>query len=120
MSSPSTTVVSVHQGAPLPVRLRRWHATPSPSALGFEQVDLLGLSLGGFVAQIIVQQEPRLVRKIFLAGTGPAGGTGIDKVTLVTIFDMIRAALAFKDPKNYLFFTQTPTARRRRASSCSD
>jgi pimeloyl-ACP methyl ester carboxylesterase len=81
-------------------------------ALGFEQVDLLGLSLGGFIAQAIVQQEPDLVRKIILAGTGPAGGTGIDKVTFVTIIDLIRGALTLKDPKNYLFFTQTPSGKK--------
>lgn len=81
-------------------------------ALGFTQVDLLGLSLGGFITQKIVQLEPQLVRKIILAGTGPAGGSGIDKVTQVTIFDMLRAALTFKDPKNYLFFTQTPNGKK--------
>ena len=80
--------------------------------LGFEQVDLLGLSLGGFIVQEIVRLEPQLVRKIILAGTGPAGGIGIDKVTSVTIFDMIRAALTFRDPKNYLFFTQTPKGKK--------
>jgi hypothetical protein len=31
---------------------------------------------------VIAQEEPQLVRKIVLAGTGPAGGEGIDKVTL--------------------------------------
>lgn len=81
-------------------------------ALGFTQVDLLGLSLGGFIAQKIVQLEPQLVRRIILAGTGPAGGSGIDKVTQVTVFDMVRAALTFKDPKNYLFFTQTPNGKK--------
>src|SRR3954451_1141365 len=50
-------------------------------ALGFEQVDLLGFSLGGMVSQVIAQEEPQLVRKMVLAGTGPAGGEGIDKVT---------------------------------------
>src|SRR6059036_2570192 len=45
--------------------------------LGFDRVDLLGFSLGGFVSQVIAQQEPALVRKIILAGTGPAGGDGI-------------------------------------------
>src|SRR6476646_10859525 len=45
-------------------------------ALGFDQVDLLGFSLGGFVSQVIAQQEPALVRKVILAGTGPAGGDG--------------------------------------------
>ncbi len=76
-------------------------------ALGFEQVDLLGFSMGGFVTQVIAQKEPQLVRKIILAGTGPAGGEGIDKVTSLTIRDMIKAVLTFKDPKQYLFFTKT-------------
>jgi len=81
-------------------------------ALGLEQVDLFGFSLGGFVSQVIAQDEPQLVRKIVLAGTGPAGGTGIDKVTSVTISDMIKAALTFKHPEYYLFFTKTANGRR--------
>ncbi len=80
-------------------------------ALGFEQVDLLGLSMGGFIAQVIAQEEPQLVRKIILAGTGPAGGEGIDRVTSVTIRDTIKAVLTFKDPKQYLFFTTTANGR---------
>ena len=47
-------------------------------ALGFDQVDLLGFSMGGMIAQVIAREEPRLVRKMILAGTGPAGGEGID------------------------------------------
>ena len=81
-------------------------------ALGFSQVDLLGLSLGGFISQAIVQRAPTLVRKLILAGTGPAGGVGIDKITGVTIFDMIRGALTWQDPKNYLFFTRTPNGKK--------
>jgi len=81
-------------------------------ALGFEQVDLLGFSLGGMVSQVIVQLEPKLVRKMILAGTGPAGGVGIDKVTQVTYLDMLRGYLTFKDPKQYLFFTTTANGRR--------
>jgi pimeloyl-ACP methyl ester carboxylesterase len=80
-------------------------------ALGFDQVDLLGFSLGGFVSQVIAQEEPQLVRKMVLAGTGPAGGEGIDKVTSITIGDMARAALTLKDPKYYLFFTKTSNGR---------
>src|SRR5205814_5070787 len=68
-------------------------------ALGFDQVDLLGFSMGGFVAQVIAQKEPQLVRKIILAGTGPAGGEGINRVTSVTMSDTIKAVLTFKDPK---------------------
>jgi pimeloyl-ACP methyl ester carboxylesterase len=81
-------------------------------ALGFEQVDLLGFSLGGFIAQVIAKEEPQLVRKMILTGTGPAGGIGIDKVTSVTIRDMIKGALTFKHPEYYLFFTSTPNGRR--------
>ncbi|MFI7708414.1 alpha/beta fold hydrolase [Nonomuraea sp. NPDC049480] len=75
--------------------------------MGFHQVDLLGFSLGGMVAQVIAEEEPKLVRRLILAGTGPAGGRGIDKVTSLTIRDTIKGALTFKDPKYYLFFTRT-------------
>ena len=81
-------------------------------ALGFEQVDLLGFSLGGFISQVIAQEEPQLVRKIILAGTGPAGGKGIDKVSSVTISDMIKAGLTLKHPEYYLFFTKTSNGRK--------
>jgi pimeloyl-ACP methyl ester carboxylesterase len=80
-------------------------------ALGFDQVDLLGFSLGGFVAQVIALEEPGLVRKIILAGTGPAGGAGIERVGAVTYRDILRGALTFRDPKTYLFFTRTPNGR---------
>src|SRR5213596_3268028 len=81
-------------------------------ALGFAQVDLLGFSLGGFISQVIAQEEPQLVRKIILAGTGPAGGTGIDKVTSLTIRDMVKGVLTFRHPEYYLFFTATPNGRK--------
>ncbi|MGW1985001.1 alpha/beta fold hydrolase [Streptomyces collinus] len=81
-------------------------------ALGLDQVDLLGLSMGGFIAQVIAAQEPALVRKLILAGTGPAGGPGIDKVTSLTVQDMLKATLRRKDPKHYLFFTQTERGQR--------
>ncbi len=80
-------------------------------ALGLDQVDLFGFSLGGMVSQRIAQEEPQLVRKMVLAGTGPAGGEGIDKVTRITISEIVRGFLTFKDPKYYLFFTQTLNGR---------
>ena len=76
-------------------------------ALGFDQVDLFGFSMGGMIAQVIAQQEPQLVRKMILAGTGPAGGQGIDKVTRITYLDTARALLTRQDPKQFLFFTRT-------------
>jgi len=80
-------------------------------ALGFEQIDLLGFSLGGFISQVIALEEPQLVRRVILAGTGPAGGVGIDQVTRITMLDMVKAALTLKHPEYYLFFTSTPNGR---------
>lgn len=80
-------------------------------ALGFEQVDLLGFSLGGFVAQDIAIREPALVRKLLLTGTGPAGGQGIDRVGAVSWPLMMKGLLTLRDPKFYLFFTSTAKGR---------
>ena len=76
-------------------------------ALGFSKVDLLGFSLGGFISQAIAQQQPGLVRKIILAGTGPAGGEGIVSVGAVLQDAFGKAGAANKHPKHLLFFTQT-------------
>jgi len=81
-------------------------------ALGFEQVDLFGFSMGGMIAQVIAAGEPRLVRKIILAGTGPAGGEGITNVTRLSHLDTLRGLLTLQDPKQFLFFTRTPAGRR--------
>lgn len=80
-------------------------------ALGFDQVDLFGFSLGGMVSQVIAQSEPQLIRKLVLTGTGPAGGEGMDKVTPLTLRSMVKGGLTFKDPKTYLFFTRTPNGQ---------
>jgi pimeloyl-ACP methyl ester carboxylesterase len=50
-------------------------------ALGLTKVDLLGFSIGGFVAQEITLQAPELVRKLLLVGTGPRGGQGMATLT---------------------------------------
>jgi pimeloyl-ACP methyl ester carboxylesterase len=81
-------------------------------ALGFDQVDLFGFSMGGMIAQVIAEEEPQLVRRMILAGTGPAGGEGIDKVTRISYLDTARGLLTRQDPKQFLFFTRTPNGRR--------
>lgn len=80
-------------------------------ALGFEKVDLLGFSLGGFVAQDVVLKVPGLVRRLVLTGTGPAGGQGIDKVGAVSWPLMLKGVLTLRAPKTYLFFTSTANGR---------
>ncbi len=81
-------------------------------AMGFTQVDLFGFSMGGMVAQEIVLLEPQLVRKMVITGTGPAGGEGISKVGRITSIDMLKGYLTFQDPKQFLFFTRTPSGIR--------
>jgi pimeloyl-ACP methyl ester carboxylesterase len=73
-------------------------------ALGYEKVDLVGFSLGGFISQEILLQEPQLVRKAIITGSGPAGGEGIKNVTRITYKDILRGLFSFKDAKTYLFF----------------
>lgn len=81
-------------------------------ALGYEKVDLIGFSLGGFISQEILIQEPQLVRKVIIAGTGPAGGVGIKKVTRITYLDIMRGLFSFKDAKTYLFFNRNENGKR--------
>jgi len=49
-------------------------------ALGLEQVDLFGFSMGGYVAQQITVDRPELVRRLILVGTGPRGGEGMSQL----------------------------------------
>ncbi|MFD7445889.1 alpha/beta fold hydrolase [Streptomyces sp. NPDC059909] len=46
-------------------------------ALGLDKVDLLGFSLGSFVAQEIALHRPDLVNRIVLASAAPRGAAGI-------------------------------------------
>jgi pimeloyl-ACP methyl ester carboxylesterase len=50
-------------------------------ALGLTQVDVLGFSLGGLVAQELALAEPELVRRLILLGTGPRHGEGMASLT---------------------------------------
>ncbi len=81
-------------------------------ALGFDQVDLHGFSMGGMIAQVIAEDEPELVRKLILTGTGPAGGKGIKEVVWVAQRDTLRGLLSRQDPKQFLFFTRTANGKR--------
>lgn len=80
--------------------------------LGYEKVDLVGFSLGGFISQEILLQEPQLVRKAIITGTGPAGGEGIKNVTKITYKDILRGLFSFKDAKTYLFFNRNENGKR--------
>jgi pimeloyl-ACP methyl ester carboxylesterase len=50
------------------------HVASFVNALGLPQVDVLGFSIGGYVAQSFVLRHPHLVRRLVLAATGPRNG----------------------------------------------
>jgi len=50
------------------------HAADFVGALGLSQIDLLGFSIGGYIAQTLTIRHPVLIRRLILAGTGPRAG----------------------------------------------
>src|SRR5882757_4107828 len=50
-------------------------------ALGLAEVDVLGFSLGGLIAQELAIAEPELARRLVLVGTGPRSGEGMASLT---------------------------------------
>jgi pimeloyl-ACP methyl ester carboxylesterase len=79
-------------------------------ALGMKEVDLLGFSIGGMIAQQIVVDRPELVRKLILVGTASRNhdaGDGAGSMTpeAVSIF-----GAAYNPPENLwlkVFFTDS-------------
>jgi pimeloyl-ACP methyl ester carboxylesterase len=67
----------------VPARIEKMgaNAVAFIKALGLTKVDVLGFSIGGFVAQEIALQAPDLVRRLVLVGTGPRGGEGMATLT---------------------------------------
>ena len=73
--------------------------------LGYSKINLLGLSMGGMIAQEVIRHTPELIGKLILVGTGPRAGIGIDKVTSATFLHMLHAIIKRKDVKRYIFYT---------------
>ncbi|MEL4073413.1 alpha/beta hydrolase [Ochrobactrum sp. GPK 3] len=80
-------------------------------ALGLGPVDMIGFSLGGFVSQQILFDGTELVRRVILAGTRPAGGTGIENVGIVSSPLILKGLVTLRDPKIFLFFTSSANGR---------
>lgn len=49
-------------------------------AMNLSKVNIMGFSMGGFVAQRIVLTEPDLINKIILADSGPKGAIGLSNL----------------------------------------
>lgn len=81
------------------------------NALGFKEVDLLGFSLGGFVAQVLAKEHPEFVRKLILAGTAPSGGEATDEHTITLQESVEKATIENKHPKHFLFFSPSQSSQ---------
>jgi len=79
-------------------------------AIGLERIDLLGFSIGSFVAQGIALIRPDLVRRLVLASAAPQGAPGMHGWAPEVI-----AAVGGREPnpQGYLdvFFANTDTSR---------
>jgi pimeloyl-ACP methyl ester carboxylesterase len=78
-------------------------------ALGLVEIDLLGFSIGGFVAQEIALVRPTLVRRLVLAATGPKGAPGMHGWR----DDIAAAARGESKPENllYIMFAHTEASQ---------
>lgn len=74
-------------------------------AKGLGQADVLGFSMGGFVAQAIAIHEPELIRKVVLVGTGPGGNPETDPHTNIVFEIALHPEYTFEDTR-YLFFSE--------------
>jgi pimeloyl-ACP methyl ester carboxylesterase len=81
-------------------------------AVALRTLDVLGFSLGGYVAQELTLIRPRLVRRLVLTGTGPQGGEDMHGFRADVHEPATRDEPAGEDFL-YLFFEQTPTSVQR-------
>lgn len=98
-------------GGVAPARLSGWAVNTAAfiGALGYDQVDLLGFSFGGLVAQELTLARPDLVRRLIIVGSGAGYVEGANLSA--------RAVKVATKPVNsdedflYLFFRDTPTSQ---------
>jgi pimeloyl-ACP methyl ester carboxylesterase len=95
---------------PRPVRQMASDAIEFLDALEVDDVDLLGFSLGSFVAQEVALIRPNLVKRMILASAAPQGASGMHGWAP----DVISAVGAREvSPSGFLdvFYTQSATSR---------
>src|SRR3954452_16949273 len=79
-------------------------------ALGLQEVDILGFSLGGYVAQELTLLRPRLVRRLVLAGTAPQGGPDLHRWS-DRVFALATADQPTAEDLLNLFFSSSEESR---------
>ena len=89
-TSVALDVQGVFLGVPPTVRTYAKFLAGVVNELGFDSVDVLGLSWGGIVAQQLARDHPQLVRRLILAGSTPG---------FVSVPAKARAALSLVTPR---------------------
>jgi pimeloyl-ACP methyl ester carboxylesterase len=81
------------------------------TAMGFTRADILGFSIGSFIAQEIALVRPDLVRRLILASSAPKGADGIHGWAPEVIGAVGEPETS---PEEYLsvFFTSSPSSRK--------
>jgi pimeloyl-ACP methyl ester carboxylesterase len=77
-------------------------------ALDIDKCDVLGYSLGGFIAQTIAFKRPDLFRKIILVGTAPQGARA-----LYSFPQLVEKSFQLKGIEVYLYYFATKTEKSR-------
>nr|WP_315030081.1 alpha/beta hydrolase [uncultured Chryseobacterium sp.] len=75
-------------------------------AMNLNRVNIMGFSMGGFVAQRIVLTEPGLINKIILTGTGPKGAVGLSNLP-----NIIAGTAGLSPEESFLKFGFTESAQ---------
>jgi pimeloyl-ACP methyl ester carboxylesterase len=81
-------------------------------AAGLSEIDLLGYSIGGMVAQDVALLRPQQVRRLILAATGPRGGGTLMHGWITDIARLATAPGNGPDDVVRLFFAPTETSVR--------
>jgi pimeloyl-ACP methyl ester carboxylesterase len=79
------------------------------TALEIKKCDVLGYSLGGFIAQTIAATKPELFRKIILVGTAPQGAKALRSFP-----QLVEKAFQQKGIEVYLYIFATKSEKSRK------
>jgi len=79
-------------------------------ALGHTQVDVLGFSIGGYVAQALALRHAELLRRLVLVGTKPRAGDDRDRHPDVNYVATRNEVLSLEDFR-FLFFVPSQTSQ---------
>jgi pimeloyl-ACP methyl ester carboxylesterase len=80
-------------------------------ALGLFEVDVLGWSLGGVVAQEVARRRPELVRRVVVAGSGPGGVVPGTPPMSDRVLTIMAKPEADEEDMLYLWYPETDAAR---------